>query len=270
MRRVSNPSDVEPTRSVLALGEANSLSMAWAFVRSVVSTATWSGVGDGFNFFSKDGSKHHYERNVFAGLTQNTWFLTEIEDRNGNRLQYHYDATANEPVLLRVTDASNRQLAFQYEELYAATPGSHTVRTRLIKQITGPDTDISFDYNSLGQMVSATVNGATQTYEYETLDSTTTPQNLLRAPLIKARSDANGNWTHYDYQLNDYGVFIGATPALYSGAYYKKVTHPESAPTQITYGTRIDPTAMTSWTADGKRENQAVRALSSTLKRRER
>jgi len=124
---------------------------------------------DEYDFFTKDGTRHHFKAYPFSrrqplrvGQLQQ-WWLEYSEDPNGNRLRYEYnDAETRFAQLTRVIDSSGRTLDFEY----AVINGPSKEPLSVISAIDGPETTVRYAYDEVGHLIQATVNGAVERYSY--------------------------------------------------------------------------------------------------------
>ncbi|MCP4119824.1 MAG: RHS repeat protein, partial [Desulfobacteraceae bacterium] len=139
------------------------------------------------------------EKTGDPGAPAQPTMVKTIEDKNGNTMTFEYtDLEVWEgvelPVLTKVTDAVNRTLELEYEEVNAGWMGNQ----ERLKTVTGPDgIELAFEYNDDGLLSAARRDVKNETYEYER------EPDVAGADFNLARTeDSNGNGYKYEYHEN--------------------------------------------------------------------
>ncbi|HEX3529650.1 MAG TPA: DUF6531 domain-containing protein, partial [Thermoanaerobaculia bacterium] len=189
---------------------------------------------NGFDFYSKNGTRYHYVHGVDEEFP-----LAWIQDPDGNTTTLEYDNSSGQPQLVAVHDAAGRTLAFTYDRRQFFTNKSGPV----LVQVTGPDgLSLSFDYDVYGNLIRAAREGDSrvETYAYA-LPPVFGP--VYRHQLTDVTNVLNGAVTHYDAAQGVIGL-QGANASVPT-IYVTKVREPEGGETTFSF----DQAALSSRTA---------------------
>ena len=231
-----------------------SVSNAGVFEKNV-ETNTWTGqrgnfgkltgsLRDGYVYTSKDGTRYEFDsqRN-----SSNQFPLLRLVDRNGNALNYTYDFTtisetiedtnfeinSLQYVLTRVTDASDRFLAFNYKLAGNGFARLSSVDAN-VGSVSSENIQLFFDYYSsktsedsvkansfdiVGMLRSFTRDVFSEDYNYEAKVGDSQP-NLV------ATIDANQHKTAYQYHDNLPTSVLTFSPGVAITDFVSKICYP--------------------------------------------
>ena len=127
-------------------------------LRGYHGTLVFDPVSLSYDFYTPAGTRYHYRPILGAS----GWWLSRIEDPNGNTTALFYQTGASEPLLQQVVDAGGRSLSFTYEtRIFALWAG------QVITSVSGSgDLSVSFEYDSRGHLVRASREGGARIEEY--------------------------------------------------------------------------------------------------------
>ncbi|MEA5114445.1 MAG: transglutaminase domain-containing protein, partial [Geobacteraceae bacterium] len=139
---------------------------------------------EGFVFTAKDGTKYVYG----YPATRESVPVKYIEDRNGNRMNFAYNAAKN---LERVTDAVGRSCEFGYINFFSSGVDDNA---RLASVTCSDGVAFAFGYNREGYLAEAKRGARSEKYEYAHEPGIVGPEyNLVKA------TDSSGNSFGYEY-----------------------------------------------------------------------
>ncbi len=192
-----------------------------------------------FDFYSKDGTRYHYNN---YGRT--TWDLEFIEDTNGNVTKLGYDPSSLDVAkLTTVEDSSGRTLNFFYEDrVFPDVPD--TDPKPVLTKVEGPDGIVlDFEYDTFGNLITAARNNTRLTqYEY----STNLQDPLELQHKMIAVVDPNGGRTVYEYNAADFVVTPSDIPSFQMPySHVTRITDTENAQTGFTYDLPMPSAAST-------------------------
>lgn len=152
-------------------------------------------VSDGWDFYSKNGSRFHYHRYPFPYEGNRRWYLEYIEDINGNLTKFAYNPGSREAEVIAVEDDSGRKLEFSYE--YRGTSSqsiSGDYYTSLSKVTFYGDQnnsssantiEVNFEYDEFRRLIGIDGPIRQESYEY-LIDGTQVTLSDLNDPTSKA------------------------------------------------------------------------------------
>lgn len=137
-----------------------------------------------FIYTAKDGTRYYYD---YPGMKEPTP-VRAVEDRNGNRMAFTYDASDR---LATVSDAVGRMCRFGYDPI----PGLFDIDNTRLTSVSCPDgVEVTFTYNSRGYLTKATRGNRVETYDYAPEPGIVgSPLNLVKT------TDANSHSHGYEY-----------------------------------------------------------------------
>jgi RHS repeat-associated protein len=175
----------------------------------------------GFEFTAKDGTLYRYDF-----VVNGEYYVTAIEDRNGNALTFAYDAVLGH--LESVTDEVGRQLTLT-TELISGIRDDNSYR---VTSISGPDGIVlDYTYDAFGYLVDVKRGARSETYVYARETGIANADfNLVKA------IDSNGYGYQYEYNapgavaaMSVYTGFIKSQDVI------KSVTYPDDSNAAFTY-----------------------------------
>ena len=105
-----------------------------------------------YAFYAKDGTRYVMLPDPVSG-----YYLSEIEDTNGNTVELEYTLADGERLLTRVTDAAGRALVFEHETRQFEIEDRLIITRPVITAMNGPeDLRIDYEYDDHGNLVRAT------------------------------------------------------------------------------------------------------------------
>jgi RHS repeat-associated protein len=183
-------------------------------------------VNNAYDYYSKTRIRYRYQPPPI-GSVDGDYRLTSIEDPHGNRLELAYQ----DENLKTVTDAAGRSLSFTYAP-FGTVPEPRIVR------VDGPlGLQITYDYDSYGNLITATRDVRVEHYEYST------NQAVDRHNLQKV-IDPNGNTTEYVYYASA-DSFPGESPEFQWGREILLIPQKFELVHRIKEGTGADLTTTT-------------------------
>ena len=222
---------------------------------------------DGYDFYSKDGTRYHY--NAFPWAGKHEHYLTSISDTNGNITKLSYDPTAKGTAKLLNVESGPHKLNFTYTNVnsidgigpvvawaYACIPGTacHPDDNPLNLLVS-----VNYIYDEFGRLIDTKYTGnvshsdiespllsRSEKYTYKINDSddyfdaegNIRPNTYFERAAIETVTDFNGNITRYVSNVHS----IYATPIVRSGetkiSAYQSITKPGMpvSTTQFSYG----------------------------------
>ena len=187
-----------------------------------------------FDFYTLDGSRHHYVRG-----RDEVWFIEFSADTNGNMTEYVYDRSGREPQLASVQDAAGRSIQLTYERKTFRLWSGEVIT--VVEASGGIRLDLQYD--DYGNLVRAQrephpggADSMIESYSYAT--GVDVPLDF-RHRLMTTLNEVNGATTTYEY---DRGVIGLQGNIQVPSDFVMSVKEPEGGVTRFLY----EPAALAS------------------------
>ena len=211
---------------------------AQTFTPAIGFHSTLKRTTEGFDFYSKDGTRYHYRSYNFSGPQR--WHLEFIQDTNGNTTSLAYNpASGSFAELSAVKNSAGQTLSFEYD--YQNTVAG---TGPLIKRVSGGGVSVNYEYDALGRLTDATQNiGGTrsESYEYSVdsyVDLATAEHQFTARAAIKSLTDWEGHTTQYTHSPREVFISQDLRNATATLTFYDSVTPAATGSYVINYAER--------------------------------